>query len=423
MLAPSAGEPNRLASWPRNPRHALIAAAGLWVIPMLVVSIMVALNPTHRTVTIDSYHYSTASWWAGKDIYIGPSGFNYLPHFVLFYSPFHVLPFALSEVVWRLCAAAAIGFGLWYLIRVLFPAEPGRPFLWATILAMPLAMGALRNGNANAHFGGVTLLAIVAILNRRWWWAAVLIVLATAIKPLGIVLLLLAVLSYGELRWRLAVALLGLAVAPFLFAKPDYVIVQYRGAWANLQACAVVSEHRFADINGILRTFGTELSPLASKLVRVFAGGLTAIVWWAYSRRSTEPWAALFLYALTTAYLMVFNPMNEANSFAILSPALGAWAALLLFRSCATPSARQLGWAIVIMTLSMGLLPNMVRPIFGNKFALFWHPLMALVFVASIAVFLFRTKTNVPETQPGSELSREPLGTPVSTSSPRQDAH
>jgi hypothetical protein len=167
------------------------------------------------------------------------------------------------------------------------------------------------------------------------------------------------------------------------------VCSQYQAAWTNLQACAVVTEHRFADINGIFRTFGAPLRPGVSKVVRVLAGGLTALVWWWSARRLSEPVRGLWLYALATAYLMLFNPMNEENSYSILAPALGAWGAFFLF-SPEGRDARRLGWAIAAMALSMGLLPNIVRPLFGNHFALFWHPSMTLVFLALLGGFVWR---------------------------------
>ncbi len=385
--------------WPRKARCALIAGVLLWVVPMLVIGVMVALRPTHRTVTLDSYHVAAGNWWAGKSLYAGPQGMNYLPHFAILFSPFHAVPLWLGEVLWRYCAAAALAGGLWLLIRTVFRAEPERPFFWATLLTMPLCMTSLRNGNANAIFGGVVLLAIVAVLNRQWWLALVWMALATAIKPLGIVLFMLAPICYGPLRWRLPVVLLGLAVFPFLFASPGYVWGQYHAEWTNLQACAVVTEHRFADINGILRTFGTPLPPGVSKVVRVLAGGLTAVVWWWSARKLREPVLGLWLYALAAGYLMLFNPMNEENSYGILAPALGAWAAFFLF-SAEGGKARSLGWAIAAMALSMGLLPNIVRPLFGNRFALFWHPTMTLVFLALLGWFVWREPAarNAPST-------------------------
>jgi hypothetical protein len=356
---------------------------------MVVVSVMVALKPLHRSVTM-SYHGATANWWAGKDIYVGPAGMNYLPHFAILYSPFHFLPLPVGEVLWRCCAAAALGGGLWYLVRAVFRSHRERPFLIATLVAMPLCMLSLRNGNANAQFGGVVLWSVIALLNERWWAAAGLMVLATAVKPLGIVLILLAPLCYGPLRGRLPVALLGLALFPFLFGSPAYVWSQHREAWSNLQQCAVVTENRFADINGLLRTFGTEFNPGASKLVRVLAGGLTAVLWWWGARGLPRRVAGLWFYALATAYLMLFNPMNEANSYVILAPALGVWAAFFLCDTEET-SRRGFGWALLVMGLTMGLLPNIVYHWLGNYFSLFWHPCMTIVFLVLLTVAVWKS--------------------------------
>src|SRR5262249_39607491 len=98
---------DRVEHWPRDARQAVLAALALWVVPMLVVSVAVAWNPEHRTVPA-SCHRATASWWSERDIYVGPSGMNYLPHFAVLYTPFHVLPRRVGEVLWRLVAALSL---------------------------------------------------------------------------------------------------------------------------------------------------------------------------------------------------------------------------------------------------------------------------------------------------------------------------
>jgi hypothetical protein len=355
---------------------------------MLVIAALIIHDPLRRTVTIFSFHAAAGNWWAGRDLYVGPAGMNYLPHFAILFSPFHFLPLRVGEILWRCCAAAALGGGLWLLARELFGPEWERPFLWATIIAMPISLASLRNGNANAIFGGVTLLAIVALLQQRWWLAVGWMVLATAFKPLGIVLLLLASIYYMRVARRLPMALLVLAVFPFCFGSPDYVWGQYQSAWHDLRSCAAVTEHRFADFNGILRTFGAPLSPEASTIVRFLSGGATAIAWLWGARRLPTALRCLWLFALTTAYLMLFNPMTEENSYVILAPALGAWGTYFLFN--AELAGRRLGWVIVFMSLCMALLPNILRPVFGNYFALFWHPFMTLVFLAALIHFIWR---------------------------------
>jgi hypothetical protein len=73
-------------------------------------------------------------------------------------------------------------------------------------------------------FSGLTLHAAACLPRRQWWLAAVLMVLSLGIKPLGIVLLLLSVVVYAPLRWRIVPALAFLALLPFLVAPADYVI-------------------------------------------------------------------------------------------------------------------------------------------------------------------------------------------------------
>jgi alpha-1,2-mannosyltransferase len=389
--------PKNLFRWPRRPRDAWLAAIALWVIPTMVVSVLAGLQPLKRTVT-PLYHAAAAQWWAGQPLYNGPKGMNYLPHFALLFSPFHLLPLPVAEVVWRCCAAALIAGGLWQVMQMVYRSEAERPFLWATVLTMPLCMSALRNGQANALFGGLTLISIAALLRQRWWLASGLMVLAIAVKPLGIVLVMLAPFVYRPLRWRVLLTLLALAVFPFLFANPPYVLTQHQEMLINLRACAAVTQHRFADINGLLRTFGIGLGPQLSTYLRALMGICTLFLWFFGARRVTEPLRAFWLYALTATYLMLFNPMTEQNSYVIFAPVLGVWGAFFLFNTKDRLS-RPRGWAIVAMALSMGLLPNIVRPLFHNYFALAWYPFMAILFMLLLFQFVLRSPQNSPTVQ------------------------
>jgi hypothetical protein len=389
---------HRSILWPENTRRAFLVALLVWIVPMLVIGAMAIRDPLRHTVTTGSFHPAAHNWWARQNLYIGPAGMNYLPHFAILYTPFHLLPFTLSELVWRFCAAAIIALGVCRITRQLFGARFECPFLCASILTMPICLGALHNGNANGVFSGLTLLAVVAILQQRWWIALAWMALATACKPLGIVLLLLASIYYMPIARRLPLALLALAVFPFFFGPPDYVCAQYREAWLNLHACAAVTEHRFADINGILRTLGAPLPPASSTPMRFVAGALVAVVWlWGARRLEAAP-RVLWLYALSTAFLMLFNPMTESNSYVILAPALGAWATFLLFKE--ERVSRRFGIAIAIMALCMGLLPAILHPFLGNRFALIWHPSTAILFLATLLAFIIRPRETSPQPLP-----------------------
>jgi len=375
-------------------RRFVAVAIILWAVPMLVISIMVFLKPLKRTVT-PLYHEASAHWWAGEALYQGPSGMNYLPQFPILFTPFHALPSPWDDVVWRLFSALLMATGLWRLLRLRFGAGWGKWFLWTTVLALPLSLGALRNGQANALLGGLILHAAACLAAKQWNWSAGLIILTLAVKPLGAVLVLLSAVVYAPLRWRLTVGLAALVALPFLCAPTSYALAQYQALGSNLKDCAAVNEHRFADLNGIVRTFGTELPPKVATVVRATAGLVVLALWWFGARRLNEPLAATWLLALTTGYLMLFNPMNEANSYIILAPALGFWAVHWL----SEPATAARGWVLVGMTLSMGLLPNLVRPLFGNHFALLWHPTMTLIFGILLALFVWTRSPDADDTK------------------------
>ncbi|MDR3568573.1 MAG: glycosyltransferase family 87 protein [Syntrophobacteraceae bacterium] len=387
--------------WGRRNVSGLEAKLGVlsWLAPMVVISLLVAHDPQRRTVT-PLYHAAAAAWGAGKDLYQGPGGMNYLPQFAVIFYPFHWLPAPLGDILWRWLEAALLASGVWSLCQDLsgnpmggagmdkslsiFPAS--RSFFYASLLVMPLCLAALRNGQANAMLAGLALCAAASIARRRWWAAAVLIAFLVGVKPLGIVMLLLAATAYGPLRFRLAATLAALFLLPFVFAPSGYVAGQFHGFFENIGKCALVHEDRFADIGGIVRTFGLELPRRLSVIARFAAGPLFLVLWLTGARRLREPLRAMWLLALAASYLMLFNPMNEANGYAILAPALGLWAVAAL----KNPATRRFGWMSVSICLSMSILPNLLHPVFGNYFALFWHPVMTILFIASLAGLVLR---------------------------------
>ncbi|MGO9021081.1 MAG: glycosyltransferase family 87 protein [Syntrophobacteraceae bacterium] len=379
------GEQAQAPGWLDDQRVQVRLAVLIWCVPFLVITALVALNPAHRSVTV-FYHQASTDWWAGKELYQGRHGFHYLPQFAVLFSPFHSLPVPLGDILWRFCAAALLATGVWRFQREQFGADIARAFLYASLFTVPLCLPALRNGQANGIFAALTLNAAACLPRRQWWTATMLIVLAVGIKLLGVVLLLLSVAVYAPLRWRLVPALAALALFPFLFSPADYVMAQYRACLAHMQQCSTFTEHSFADIGGIIRTFGWELPNGISKLVRVAAGGLALGLWRTGAPRLLEPFRAMWLLALSAGYLMLFNPMNEPNSYVILAPALGLWAVAALK---AAPT-RRFAWLTASISLSMALLPNLMRPMFGNNFALFWHPVMTFVFMAMLVVWVRR---------------------------------
>jgi hypothetical protein len=367
---------------------------------MLVISIMVLVRPGDHNLT-PLYHDAVKHWWHRQPLYEGPTGMNYLPQFVVLFGPFHLPPQAVADVLWRGTAALGLAVGVLLFCRDFPRAGRARAFFFVSLLTMPLCLQALQFGQANAHLAAALLLAAWCLRAQRWWAATALLWLATAIKPLGIAALGLAWAVYPHLWWRLILGLPLLGILPFMFGPPGYVWSQYLACAENLRQCSVVTERRFADLNGLLHLFGTTLGGRASSVVRAVAGMSLMLLCWHGARRQAEPLRALIWLGAAASFLMLFNPMTEANSYVILSPVLGllAWWHL-------SAGTRWLGWLLAAMVLSMGLLPEPLRPWFGNDFSLAWYPPMALGFLAVLAWMAFQNG--------GSQRDLPVLGAPAS---------
>lgn len=352
----------------------------VWAATAMLVVLTVWLRP-QRTV-FPLYVGAAERWGWQQPIYDGPRGMNYLPQFMLLLAPFHVLPVPWGDAAWRLVGVVLLGTGLRRVSRLLFDAAAPQ-FFWVTLLTLPLGLEALCNAQANVHLTGLLLHSAAFLAQGHSWRGALGLGLALAVKPLALVMSLLAPAVYPALRWRFPLVVAALAAAPFLFAPSDYVLSQYHDAVENLRSCARVSEHRFADLNGIWRTFGTELPSALALPIRLLAALATAAFFFVCWRGAPEPLRALGLNTASVIYLMLFNPMTEANSYVLLAPALAFWAVLWLGQ----PNWSRAGRLTCFAALSMGLLPEPLRRVFGNAFALFWHPCLTLVFAGLFVWF------------------------------------
>ncbi|MCX7887990.1 MAG: glycosyltransferase 87 family protein, partial [Verrucomicrobiae bacterium] len=347
----------------------------LWGVPLLAITVMVVRRPTHRSVT-PVYHRCVQHWMSEAPLYANPLEYNYPPCFPLVFAPFRWLPAPLGDVLWRWMAWVLIATGLWKLLR-----GSEREFLAASALAIPLSLGALRNGQANALLAGLLLHAAAALQRERWMQAAFCAAVAAAVKPFALAFGLLAILLYRKTFWPLVAGLCVAALLPFAFGSHGYVVGEYRAFVANLGACANPAEHRFADVAGLLRSLGVELSPAVSAVARTVAAVAVALLWGVTAPRLTEPSRACWLLLLAVTYLMLFNPMTETNSYVLAAPAMAVWSVHTLRE----PATRRLGWTLVTIILATSAFAP-----FRARFKLFWYPTMTACFTAVVAVLLLR---------------------------------
>lgn len=353
----------------------------VWVGVCVTVCLLTTLDPEYRSLA-PLYKQSVLDWQARQPLYVGPSGMNYLPPFVLLYLPFDAMGFPDGDCAWRLLAAGLLAWGLWRLASRLAPDRAGERFLGVSFLSLLVFVSPLRYGQANAHLAGAMVCAIAMLLERRWWPAAAFLALGVWFKPLGVVLLLLAPLAYPAVALPGAVLLCVMLALPFAIAPADYVAAQYTAALTNLQACSEVTTNRFANLQGMARGLGGDISPTVMRALMVAAAVGTAALSWVQASRLAEPRRAIALLTLAATYLMLFNPMNEGNSFGILSPAVALVVAVLIDLD----GRRALGWACAALLAATAILPEALRR-FTPALHLWLSPVLALA-VGAVVVWL-----------------------------------
>ena len=123
--------------------------------------------PNGRDVT-GVYREASQAWWAHQGLYKG-SGFHYLPHFAILYSPFEVMPRFVEELLWRWASVGLMIFAWWKLAALTHPARKGVIFFGSSLIAMAACGDAFRSGQANTILAAIVLLTASYLIERRWW--------------------------------------------------------------------------------------------------------------------------------------------------------------------------------------------------------------------------------------------------------------
>jgi alpha-1,2-mannosyltransferase len=373
-------------------RAAPLLAGLVWIIPLIVISIGVLRRPGRSLDPV--YRGAIDAFVRGETMYSDFNGFNYLPTFIPLYWPFEALPIPIGEIVWRWLAAICLAHALWQLMRIQARPASARGFLLLSLASLPVSLGALQMGQANIWIAASLCQAAVALGRERWWCAAMWLALGFAVKPIMLAPIGLAVLRSRQLWLPLTVLLVAASALPFAFAPSAYVWSQYLDFWRNLtESCAQVTTHRFADINGLLRTLGTELSGPWSIVARAAFGlALAALLLIRGRRSSPQEWSFTWL-SLGASYVLLCNPMSEANSYCIFGvpAALLAWQLLGEGESLTAPKPAltlAFGWLVIAILILMGIGSELTRPWLGNSLDLWLFPCCALGLAATVSARL-----------------------------------
>ncbi len=372
----SRGDMARVRAWITWQRAGWLGWLGL----IAGVSVLVVMAPEARTV-VPSYREAALAWWHGRDLYSqGIHGFLYLPSSAVLFAPFAAAGVPVGDLLWRWASAAVFTAGLAGLCRLAVPNAPGRGLGLVLLAILPAVGPAVQNGQSDLAMAGLMMLAVAALSGRRWGAAGLCLAGAVAVKPLAIVLALLAAALYRPVRaWLVLGLVLGLLL-PFLHPDPAYVLDQYHAALVKLLNAADPGGGRWSDLTGLLGRLGLSVPEGVMTAVRVAAALATLALAAAAVRRHPAGRAGFLLYALAATYLMLFNPRTETSSYGMLAAAIAPLAA------AAWLEERRAGLALALIGLCLGLGVQAYGQAVYSATDLWFKPAVAAVF----AVILVR---------------------------------
>lgn len=297
---------------------------GIWSV--FVVAITITESPTPGNVSA-IYFRAGADFLSGDPLYDNPY-FLYFPTAALFFAPFGWLFTAASfpwlASIWRLINLAVFWAGSYRLARMRWP-ERSVSFLPVALAVCALSLGAAKHANVTLTIGGLLMFAAASFERSRLWHASFLMALALALKPVVLPFLLLAFAVKPGALWRTSLFAAAFALLPFLFQANDYVLAQYAELPGMLTETVERKDAMLApSALGVLQAAGADLSQSTRLAVRASFALLTLLVFLA-ARRSLRQAShrSLLLYGIACAYILLFNPATEGNTYALLAPVLG----------------------------------------------------------------------------------------------------
>ncbi|TPK75488.1 DUF2029 domain-containing protein [Mesorhizobium sp. B2-4-15] len=305
---------------------------GLWIGAFLVVLVLVLWAPDTRSVLL-AYRYGSEEFLAGRPLYNIQSemGYLYAPAFAALYIPLFKLGPHLGGLVWHIIGFAVLTFAAMRQVRKLGGGELTWLLSFGLFLALPMSLGAIRNGQATILLTGACwLLTLSALEGRRaetFFWASVAIIA----KPTAVIMLLLV----GAVRFRLipvlVLAVLFVIALPYAFAPAGYLTEQYRVFAGMLTSMAVDNTSHFVptDFTAPFTKMGLPIPEFGATIVRIVMAlfTLSMVVW--FDRKLERGTAELAIFLTAAFYMCVFNPRVEPNTYAMIAVPAGLAIALL----------------------------------------------------------------------------------------------
>ncbi len=300
-----------------------------WIAALLALILRHNAGGVHRVYAFNDYMLAGSHWIHGEYLYGNWRGFIYSPVIAAFFAPIAILPQAIAYILWLLLNASVFLFGLASLLESnIVPGLKRGSSALIYLLLLPCALGNLDVGQANPFVVGLLTFAIAAVHRERWNVAALCVAFATLFKiyPFAVGMLI-CVIAPRRFSWRMLLALLVLAVTPYLFQHWAYVTDQYH-AWIVTRAAdnrlSYSIKYAPIDLWFLLHTIARLPIPgWFYALIQLGTGGLIALFCIRGLRRSWNIERLLCgLFFLVSIWMTLCGPSTEAHTYLLMAPAL-----------------------------------------------------------------------------------------------------
>ncbi len=300
---------------------------------ILTIGLLVVFGADHTVV--GAYRDAAHQWFAGRDVYNATGhGFLYLPSAAILFAPFAALPLPASEILWRVLTIGSFAIATRRLATLVGRGAGREFFALLTLAALPPALSCAERPVDADHDGDMMLAAVdlapSPFESPRRWRATLWLSLSLAFKPLCIVMILLVGALDRRMAWRLVVGVALVLLFPFLTQDPHYVARQYVMSLQMIRASSLCGMNElWAQPFSMLTLIGINVPESAQTATRFVAGLATLLLCWQAQRRHSSVRAVEYLLSFATLYILLCNPRTENNTYAMLGPVIGIFAAPL----------------------------------------------------------------------------------------------
>jgi Glycosyltransferase family 87 len=374
-------------------RRAMRIALVLWSCALLVMLIRAGLRPDKNNCFVDHYRPAGLNWFAGAELYQTQADTcRYSPLMHALLVPFSLPGERLGTLLWRVVSYLALfGALLWWLRAACPTALTGSQRAALLLLALPLSIGSLNNGQANVLMLAGILAGMAALSTRRWNVAAVVLALACFLKMYPIALVLLVMVIYPQQFAPRFVFVFAVGMLlPFALHEPSYVARQY-GHWLDNLRGDDRSEwdlsEAYRDAWLLVRIMGLPLDITAYRVVQVVAGGMIGLFCWTMKQRGEDDSTLLSrALAMGCCWMTAFGPATESPTYILLSAPL---ALLLIEAHGGTLPNWSRGPLLLAVVLLLLTVIAVALPIRRDVLAMGPQPLAALLVLATVGVLCF----------------------------------